>query len=651
VSLLSLTDATFDYGREPILAGVSCALHRGVRYALVGPNGAGKTTLLGVLANEITLQGGHCTLSGGVSVKYLRQESELGGEGQEGMTLREVVRSVAFERELAMQADLEELGAKLAAAPADEQADLIKRQGRLQSEFERLEGYTLESRLASALRGVGLPQAIWDNNPESLSGGERRRAALAATLLGHCDLMLLDEPTNHLDLTSREWLEGHLQERSGATVIISHDRWFLDRVSTRTLHLNRGRMVEYGGNYSFYLKSGKERLRQEQSAYQRQQDHIRQTEAFIRKNIEGQKTKQAQARRKQLEKIDRLDRPAQEQKHFRFALAPTRASGGTALQAEGLAKGYGERYLFSDLDMLVVRGERIGILGPNGCGKTTLLKILAGHETADQGRVVRGHNVDLGVYDQNLSIVSDHHTVLGEMQSVDPAALLGELRSFLAAFGFGEDMIDRPVRSLSGGERGRLALMRLIKEGHNTLLLDEPTNHLDIRSRESLELALKDYPGTLVMVSHDRQFLDQLVDRLVIFPEAKDKEQSIRFFLGNYGEYVRKRAEERKAAAEALADKGAQTSRAKIASVEPAAKGALSKNEQRRRQAWIAEAEESIEALEEEKEAALAAMSSPDCDNQERLKLADRCASIDHDLQKVMADWEGWHAEIDGSAD
>ena len=652
MALLSLQDAHFDYGREKILRGANLALQPGVKCALVGANGAGKTTLLALMTGELALHGGVRQLRGKVEVRHLRQESELGavpgGGADAGTGLRAVVAAHAFTRERELEHRLEVLNGEIAAAAAADQAALVVEQGRLQEEFERLDGYTMTARLESALRGVGLRPATWDTPVDRLSGGERRRAALAQVLLSRADLLLLDEPTNHLDLDSCEWLEGFLAAHPGAAIIVSHDRHFLDRVTTRTLHLDRGRVVSYSGNYTFFDAQSTLRFEQDLAAWERQQTKIRQTEEYIRRNIEGQKTKQAQSRRKQLEKEELLERPSTEPGLFRFRLEPVRPSGGTVLETAGLGKRYGERTLLRDLDLHVPRGDRVGIIGPNGCGKSTLLKMMAGRVVPDAGTVVTGHNVDLGYYDQDLSGVSDHNTVLAEMMAVDPRATIGEHRSFLGAFGFGEDLFDRQVSALSGGERGRLSLLRLIKEGHNTLLLDEPTNHLDIRSRESLEAALREFDGTMVVVSHDRRFLDKIVDRLVVFPSPEEAtDGTVRVFDGNWADWVWKRGQERQDAAPAAARPAAKAAASPSTPAAGERGGALSKNERQRRQQWIAAAEEAIVALETEQETVLAAMGRPDLDNERRVELGRRCTEIEQEIAGHLADWETWSLELE----
>jgi len=647
MALLSIQNGYFDYGREKILRGANVALQPGMKYALVGANGAGKTTLLAALSGELQLHGGTRQVMGSATIRMLRQETTIDPEAGETGLLLETVAGYAFTKERELESRLTSLAAEIAEAEPAEQEVLVEQQGKLQNEFERLNGYTMKARLETALRGVGLMPETWDRPVNRLSGGERRRAALATVLLRNADLLLLDEPTNHLDLESCEWLEGFLEVYSGAVVLVSHDRQFLDRVARKTLHLDRGRLISYSGNYSFFDEQSQLRYQQDLNAWQRQQTKIRQTEDYIRRNIEGQKTKQAQSRRKQLEKEEKLEKPSTEPGLFRFHLTPVRPSGGTVLETEGLAKGWDGRTLMSGLDLHVSRGDRIGIIGPNGCGKSTLLKMMAGRIIPDAGRVVIGHNVDLGFYDQELTGVSDHNTVLGEMISVDPVPTLGEHRSFLGAFGFGEDLHDRQVSLLSGGERGRLSLLRLIKEGHNTLLLDEPTNHLDIRSRESLEAALDEFTGTMVVVSHDRRFLDKIVKKLIIF----SGDGQARVFAGNYADYVWKRKQELLEAAPVKTDTSGRNGGRKEdrAATKKTGAGstALSKNEINRRRLRIGEAEEKSLELESAKEAALAEMGSPNLNNDRRLELANQCAAIDAELEKVFAEWEKWSIEIE----
>lgn len=645
MALLSLINAHFDYGREKILRGVNVAIQSGVKYALVGANGAGKTTLLSAMTGDLQLEDGARQSMGGARIRHLRQETTLEVLANADGRLRETVASAAFAKERELEYRLTQLASEIAAAAPAQHDALVVEQGKVQEAFEHLDGYTMTARLETALRGVGLRSETWETPVDKLSGGERRRAALAQVLLSRADLLLLDEPTNHLDLESCEWLEGFIINYPGAALIVSHDRYFLDRVVTKTLHLDRGRLVSYSGNYSFYDKQSALRYQQDFSAWERQQARIKQTEDYIRRNIEGQKTKQAQSRRKLLEKEERIERPTTEPGLFRFHLKPARPSGGTALETAGLTKGYEDRVLLKDLDLNISRGDRVGIIGPNGCGKSTLLKIMAGRVIADAGRMVVGHNVDLGFYDQELTGVSDHNTVLAEMMAVDPRATLGEHRSFLGAFGFGEDLYDRQVSALSGGERGRLSLLRLIKEGHNTLLLDEPTNHLDIRSRESLEAALQEFTGTMVVVSHDRRFLDKLVDRLLIFPPPGDLSGFVRVFDGNYQDYVWKRGQE--AQAESNQRKAQPKSKPSGQAGSSSAKTTLSKNEQKRRQQWIDDAEAAMVVLESEQETTLAEMGAPGLTNDRRLALGKRCGKIETEIMTLMANWEQWSLEIE----
>ncbi len=651
MALVSLDNLHFDFGREKILRGVSLALQPQVRYGLVGANGAGKTTLLMALAGRHDLPAGTRHAQGGVSIAMLRQETVLAVDDRPETPLLERVGQRAFSREQSIQRELDAVTRDLAAATDDEDrhGQLIARQGHLQGEFERLEGYSTQARLEAALLGVGLREETWGRRLEQLSGGERRRAALAVVLLSGADLMLLDEPTNHLDLDSCEWLEGFLVGGRNAAVIVSHDRFFLDRVTTQTLHLDRGHLVGYAGNYSFFAVQSALRYQQDFNAWQRQQARIKQTEDYIRRNIEGQKTKQAQARRKQLAKEERLEKPTTEPGLFRFSLQPARRSGGTIFQVENLAKAWGDRPLLENLDLHVSRGEKVGIVGPNGCGKSTLLKMLTGQVIPDAGRVVVGHGVDMGYYDQELSGVSDHNTVLGEISSVDPHATTGELRGFLGAFGFGEDLYDRQVARLSGGERGRLSLLRLVKEGHNTLLLDEPTNHLDVRSRESLEAALQAFDGTLIVVSHDRRFLDKVVRRLIVFPEpGVNGPREVDFFAGNYSEWMARRRQDLEQTRDARRAMAApENRRNENQPTSPAGgKNALSKNEINRRHQLIAEQETRIRELEVEQERAIMTMGLPETSSADRLALGSRCSAIETELNACLESWENLHREI-----
>ena len=707
MSLISLTGATFDRGREKILHEVNLSVFAGLKYALIGENGAGKTTLLAVLAGELPLHAGVRQAASRAVIRFLRQETAFAAPREDAAPLYDAVLRAAFAPELALEEELAATTRRLADAPAEEAGELVKRQGALHAEFERLGGYSIASRTEAALAGLGLPPATWRRRLHELSGGERRRGMLAATLLGGGDLLLLDEPTNHLDLAACEWLEDYLAESPAAAVLVSHDRQFLDRVTSHTWHLHAGRLTAFAGAYTAFARWHEEQQKQALAAWERQQERIRKTEDFIRRNIAGQKSRQAQSRRKALAKEERLTPPPAAARPYTLRLAPQRESGAVVLEVEGLAKAYEGRPVVEGLSLLVARGERIGVVGPNGSGKSTLLKLLAGIVFPDRGTVRLGFGVDLGYYDQHQRTVRDDRTVLAEAATMDPIATEGELRSFLGAFGFGADLVDRPVGALSGGERGRLSLLKLIKEGHNTLLLDEPTNHLDIRCREALERALTEFAGTLIVVSHDRRFLDRLVTRLLVFPAdgepasppragspraggapagrtppGEEPASRPRLFLGNYEQWHERQlalAGPRAGPPVAVrlagtggrgfgagsgapgAAPGAASGDRPAASRDgardagcdagggPAGAAALSKNEVVRRQAWMAEAEARIAALEGERDGIVAALADPRLEPERLRERADRLARLEAELAEQLALWEKWGREIEGA--
>jgi ATP-binding cassette subfamily F protein 3 len=555
MSLITLQGVGFDYGRQTILDGANLTIHAGERYGLVGINGAGKTTLLRLILGQLEPPRGKIQRAARVSVGYLPQDSEL----ESPLPVREAVRQAAFADLLRIEAELEELSHRLGAG--DEDPRVLEEYGSLHERFEQADAYTMDSRCEAAMLGLGFEADRLDQPLNTLSGGQRRRAALAAVLLAPHDVLLLDEPTNHLDLDAREWLEEHLMQRRGAMIAISHDRAFLDHATDFTLHLFNARLDRFPGSYTKFHRLWAEQKGQWEERYRRQQEHIERTETFIRKNIAGQRTGQAKSRRKQLARLDRIEAPPSDGKQYRFNLAPARVSGNLVFETHGLTHRFGSLRLFEDLDCQVLRGDKIGIIGPNGTGKTTLLKLLTRALVPIDGSIAAGHNVDLGYYDQDLRAVNDTNTVLGEIRLLDPESSDGTLRTFLGAFGFGADMIDQRVGTLSGGERARLSLLRLILERHNTLLLDEPTNHLDYDAREALEEALATFSGTLICVSHDRYFLNRIVNRVFAFETgaaaasdraAQSGEPAVRVrqVLGNYDDYRRAVLAEREALAE-----------------------------------------------------------------------------------------------------
>ena len=510
MTVLQVADLGFGYDARKLFSGVTFSLALGERVALVAPNGAGKSTLLRLVAGELSPDDGSVVVRRGVSVGYYRQSHELSAEG----TLLEALLS-GFQNVLALRHALDVAQANAASGTKED----LDRLARATDEYHLSRGDELERKVEIIAEKLGFPSEHLSRRVASLSGGERGRLHLGVVLAQEPDLLLLDEPTNHLDLDTIAWLEQHLVAHRGAMIVVSHDRAFLDNVTRATMELGRTSFRVYPLRYSDYAVAREADLARERELAERQQAFVEKTEDFIRKNIAGQKTKQAQSRRKMLEKLDRTNMPEDvwavaEKVRFRFAPAPR--TGDIVLDAKGLAASRGGRELFQGVDLLVRRGDRIGIVGPNGAGKTTLLKLLAGQGAAeDSGDVRRGTNLEEGYFDQHLGALDPGRTAVEEIRSIRGDLNVDGARQYLARFRFYGDDPLRKVSGYSGGERSRLCLAKLLLEPHNLLFLDEPTNHLDIPAAEILEEALTGFEGTVVLVSHDRRFLENVTTRTV----------------------------------------------------------------------------------------------------------------------------------------
>ena len=520
--LVQVADVDFSYPGTEIFRGVSWQVNAGDRVGLVGPNGAGKSTLLRLVAGLLPPDRGQVVRSKGTTVAYLHQSQEFHGAGTLWDTLL-----APFAEVLAMRDELARL-------EHDLHEGAIERYGHLQELYTRRGGYTIEADVHKMAADLGFSEDDLARSVGTLSGGERGRVELAKVLLAQPDLLLLDEPTNHLDVHAVEHLEERLAEWPRAFVVVSHDRYFLRAVCTEIVDVEQASLVRYPGGYDKYLDERAARLERLSAAYTRQRDQIAKTEDFIRKNIAGQKTKQAKSRRKMLDKVERLDRPRDDWEEasgmkLRFATGDHRG-GKEALRTMGADLGYpGAEPLVRDLDLVIYRGERVGIVGPNGSGKSTLMKALLGKLEPRKGIVERGHEIRVGYFDQKLGGLDESRSLVEEIRSVRGDWNEDVVRNYLGRFRFSGDDAFRAVKGLSGGERNRLALAKLMLEPRNLLALDEPTNHLDIPSCEILEDALSDYDGTLLIVSHDRFFLDRIVNRLLIVEGGRVDQQ-----LGNY---------------------------------------------------------------------------------------------------------------------
>ena len=546
------------FGVRTVFQDVSFEIRRGERIGLIGANGAGKSTLLKCLIGEEEYDAGAFIVSEGESIGYLQQDVTYADDITLGQLITEAWQDV-----MRMEKDLKVLEKEMQASPDDE--GLMNRYARLQERFEWLGGYEYESMSRKIVHGLGFGEADLDRPVQQFSGGQKTRINLAKALVRRPDYLFLDEPTNHLDMDMLEWLEGYLLSYGGGILIVSHDRYFLDKVATGILELEHGKVTKYKGNYSRYIVQRTEQRKALERAYQKQQDHIRQTEEYIRKYKAGIKAKQARGRQSQLNRLERIElAPEAETLHFHFA--PAEECGQKVLVLDDICGGFGDRQLFDHLSLLLRRGESASLIGPNGTGKTTLLRMIMGEIEADKGHITLGSRVHIGYFAQEHTDLHGAWTVLEEIMN-DFSYGEDEARSVLGRFLFQGDDVFKVVDSLSGGEQARLALLKLFLQGANFLILDEPTNHLDIPTREVLEQALQEFGGTYLVVSHDRYFLDKITQRTLVLEDKKIKE-----FLGNYTYYREKIREAEERAAQELAEREAETATAKPKPAAAAAK-------------------------------------------------------------------------------
>ena len=627
--ILSCQGISKSFGEKVILEDASFHIEEREKAALIGNNGAGKTTLLRIIMEEIHADAGQVVLAKDKRIGYLAQYQDVQGH----LSVYEELLSTK-QYIIDMEERLRAIEVQMKNASGEELDRLMNSYTRLTHEFELENGYAYKSELMGVLNGLGFTEEDFTKQVATLSGGQKTRVALGKLLISKPDILLLDEPTNHLDMESIAWLETYLLNYPGAVFIVSHDRYFLDKVVTKVIEIDAGQVRMYAGNYSAYAEK-KAQLRDAQyKAYLNQQREIKHQEAVIvkLKSFNREKSiKRAESREKMLNKIQRIDKPIEVQSQMRLSLEPRVVSGNDVLTVEDLAKSFPQQKLFSNISFQIKRGERVALIGNNGTGKTTMLKILNGLLDADAGSFSLGAKVQIGYYDQEHHVLHAEKTIFEEISDTYPTLTETQIRNMLAAFLFTGDDVFKVISSLSGGERGRVSLAKLMLSEANFLILDEPTNHLDIASKEILEEALNSYTGTVLYVSHDRYFINQTATRILDLTN-----QSVVNYIGDYDYYLEKKEE--------LTEKYAPTTQQAAAEIQDEApsEGKLTWQQQKEEQARRRKQENELKKVEKRIEE----LETRDKEIDDTLVLPDvctnvgRCAELSREKDKIQAELE-----------
>ena len=630
------------YGIDVILEKITFHIEEREKAAIVGVNGAGKTTLFKVLTGEISADGGEFYLKKDTSVGYLAQNIHI----ESDKTIYEEMLSV-FEKIIQTEANLREMENEMGGLSGQALADKMEEYAALQHYFEQHDGYSYQSRMKGVLKGLGFTESDFNRPMNQLSGGQKTRVHLGKLLLSKPDVLLLDEPTNHLDIASIEWLEDFLRTYPGSVLIISHDRYFLDRIVTKVIEIENKKSYVYNGNYSFYWQQKEINREIQQKAYDMQQKEIKHQEDVIRtlRQFNREKSiKRAESREKALDKMERIDRPDALPDQMRLTLTPFLTSGNDVLHAENLSKSYGGQKIFQGVSFDVKRSDKVAIIGPNGVGKSTLFRMLLKEVSSDSGLIRFGTNVFVGYYDQEQAKLDESKTIFEEISDSYPTLTQGQIRNMLAAFVFTGDDVFKPISALSGGEKGRVSLAKIMLSKANTLMLDEPTNHLDMFSKEVLESAINRYEGTCIYISHDRYFINKTAEKILeLTPDG------VILYNGNYDYYLEKKAERaRNELEKALQNNQKATTAAPAQPISETKNDWLKQKEQQAAERKLANKIKKVEAEIEETENAIAKadedMAACGTDFSKANEIFSEKTKLEEKLEALYEEWEELHS-------